>query len=166
LRPFTYSSGTSSEKRFSNKRTVSENIMVTREELKGQWNQVKGRLQEHWGQLTEDDLRQAQGSADQLVGIVQEKTGATRGEIEHFLSDVIGEGHSAAQRVGQAASHYAEEASELARQQYDRAAGATSDFSKQVAHTVRNRPTESLLIAFGLGIATGALFFLGRDRRS
>lgn len=140
--------------------------MVTREELKGQWNQVKGRLQEHWGQLTEDDLRQAEGSADRLVGVVQEKTGATRNEIEQFLSKVLEEGHSAAQRVGQAASHYAEEASEMVRHQYERAAGVTSDFSKQVAHTVRNRPTESLMIAFGLGMAAGALFFLGRSRRS
>jgi uncharacterized protein YjbJ (UPF0337 family) len=140
-------------------------MMVTREELKGQWNQVKGRLQEHWGQLTEDDLRQAQGSADRLIGVVQEKTGATRNEIEQFLSNILAEGQSAAQRVGQAASHYAEDASEIARHQYERAADATSQFSRQVAHTVRNRPTESLLIAFGLGVAAGALFFLGRDRR-
>lgn len=139
--------------------------MVTREELKGQWNQVKGRLQENWGQLTDDDLLKAQGSADRLIGVVQEKTGAARGEIEQFLSEVLEEGQSAAQRVSQAASHYAEEASEIARQQYKRAASATTDFSGQVAHTVRNRPTESLLIAFGLGIAASALFFLGRKRR-
>jgi len=139
--------------------------MVTREELKGQWNQVKGRLQEHWGELTDDDLRRAHGSADELIGVVQQKTGAARSEIEQLLSRAVAEGQSAAQRAREAASQYAEEASEIARQQYDRAAEATSDFSKQVAHTVRNRPTESLLIAFGLGIAAGALFFLGRSRR-
>ena len=139
--------------------------MVTREELKGQWNQVKGRLQEHWGQLTEDDLQRAEGSADQLIGVVQQKTGATRGEVEHFLANVLTEGRSRMDQVTETASQYAEEASVMARQQYERAAEATADFSKQVAHTVRNRPAESLAIAFGLGIAAGAVFFLGRNRR-
>jgi uncharacterized protein YjbJ (UPF0337 family) len=139
--------------------------MVTREELRGHWNQVKGRLQEHWGQLTEDDLRQAHGSTDQLIGVVQEKTGATRREIEQLIANTLYEGQSAAQRVGEAASHYADEASAMAREKYDQAAAATSDFSRQFTHTVRSRPAESLAIAFGLGIAAGALFFLGRNRR-
>jgi len=139
--------------------------MITREELKGQWNQVKGRLQEHWGQLTDDDLLRAEGSTDQLIGIVQEKTGATRNEIEQFLGKAIVESQSAARRVGEAASYYADEASAMAREQYERAAAVTTDLSKQVAHTVRSRPAESLAIAFGLGIAAGALFFLGRNNR-
>lgn len=137
--------------------------MVTREELVGQWNEVKGRLKEHWGQLTDDDLRRAQGSTDQLVGVVQQKTGATRREIESFLSNIVHD-QSTVERVSAAASQYAEEAGQIAKEQYARAAAATSDFSKQVSHTVRNRPTESLAIAFGVGLAAGALFFLGRRR--
>ncbi len=139
--------------------------MLTREEIRGQWNQVKGRLQEHWGQLTDDDLRQAHGSTDQLIGVVQQKTGATRREVEQFLDRVLSDGRSTADRVSEAASQYAQEASEMAREHYARAANATADLSKQVAHTVRNRPTESLAVAFGLGIAAGALFFLGRRNR-
>lgn len=138
--------------------------MVTREELVGQWNEVKGRLQEHWGQLTDDDLRRAQGSTEQLVGVVQQKTGATRREIESFISQVVSDHQSTIDRVSATASQYAEEAGQMAKEQYARAATATADFSKQVAHTVRNRPTESLAIAFGVGLAAGALFFLGRRR--
>jgi uncharacterized protein YjbJ (UPF0337 family) len=138
--------------------------MVTREEIKGQWNQVKGRLQEHWGQLTDDDLRKMEGSTEQLVGVVQQKTGATRREVEEFLTSIIGEGQTAAQRVMEAASEYAEEAGDIVRQQYVRATSVTDQMSKQVARTVRTRPTESLAIAFGLGIAAGALLFFGRKR--
>ena len=36
--------------------------MVKREEIQGRWNEVKGRLKEHWGQLTDDELQQAKGS--------------------------------------------------------------------------------------------------------
>ncbi len=46
------------------------------EQIKGQWNQVTGRLREHWGQLTDNDFQQLRGNADQLVGMVQAKTGA------------------------------------------------------------------------------------------
>ncbi len=141
--------------------------MVTREELKGQWNEVKGRLQEHWGQLTDDDLSRANESADQLVGFVQEKTGATRREIEEVLSNVIGEGHRIGERVSEAAHQYADSAGEYAaeageylKQNYRRAADIGSDYGDKIATAVRNRPAESLAIAFGLGIAAGALFFM------
>lgn len=137
--------------------------MVTKEELKGQWNEVKGRLQEHWGQLTDDDLSRARGSADQLVGVVQQKTGATRREVEEFLSEVIGNGSrigEVAQQYAEVASEYAAEAGEYLKDGYRRAADVSGDYTVKVAHTVRSRPAESLAIAFGLGIAAGAFLFL------
>ncbi|MGB7347215.1 MAG: CsbD family protein [Pirellulaceae bacterium] len=138
--------------------------MITREELRGQWNEVKGRLQEHWGQLTDDDLRRAEGSTDRLVGVVQQKTGATKREVEEFLDQAMASGRSTLQQASESAAQYVDEATELARQQYARAAAATDQMSKQVVHTVRSRPMESLVIAFGVGIAAGALMFLGRRR--
>ncbi len=138
--------------------------MVTREELKAQWSHVKGRLREHWSQLTDDDLQLVEASADQLIGLIQQKTGVARNEVEEFLTDLLSEGQSAAGRVSQAAAEYAQQVSQSAGEQYEGAADAAAEFSQKVAHTVRNRPTESMLIAFGLGIAAGALLFLGRRR--
>ena len=141
--------------------------LVTREELKGQWNQVKGRLQEHWGQLTDDDLSRAEGSADQLVGVVQQKTGATRREVEDFLDSAVREGDrigqqvsDTAQQVADVAGQYAAEAGEYVKDNYRRAADMSGQYADRIAHTVRTRPGESLAIAFGLGIAAGALFFM------
>lgn len=141
--------------------------MVTREELKGQWNQVKGRLQEHWGQLTDDDLSGARGSTDQLVGVVQQKTGATRREIEDFLDNAVQEGNRIGQQVSETAQQYADvanqyaaEASDYVKDNYRRAAEVSGQYADRVAETVRTRPGESLAIAFGLGIAAGALFFM------
>jgi len=34
--------------------------MITREELKGRWNEIRGQIKQKWGQLTDDDLRQAE----------------------------------------------------------------------------------------------------------
>ncbi|KAA1261333.1 hypothetical protein LF1_38800 [Rubripirellula obstinata] len=138
--------------------------MVTREELKGHWNEVTGRLKEHWGQLTDDDLQQAEGSANQLVGVVQQKTGATRREVEQFLTNVLGPDNPWTAQVAEAAQQYADEAKTYLQQNARRVARQTGDYSSKVAETVRTKPNESLAIAFGIGLAAGALFFIGRKR--
>jgi uncharacterized protein YjbJ (UPF0337 family) len=48
--------------------------------LKGQWNQLKGRIREQWGKLTDDDVDQIQGQSEQLVGKLQERYGIARDE--------------------------------------------------------------------------------------
>lgn len=143
--------------------------MPNREQIKGRWNEVKGRLKEHWGQLTDDDLRQAEGNADRLVGVVQQKTGATRSEVEKFIDSLfqgtVGERASeAVQHYSDAAQHLASDASRYAQEQARRFSQQSADYSERVAQTVRTRPVESVAIAFGLGIAAGAFFFLGRKR--
>lgn len=142
--------------------------MTNREQIKGHWSEVKGRLKEHWGQLTEDDLRQAEGSTDQLVGVVQQKTGATKTEVEKFIDSILGSGSvsdQAAETVQQyadAAQAVAADAAQCARENYKRLASQSGDYGHRVSETVRSRPGESLAIAFGLGIAASALFFVGR----
>jgi len=143
--------------------------MANREQIKGQWNEVKGRLKEHWGQLTDDDLRRAEGSTDQLVGVVQQKTGAAKSEVEAFLDSVLNGSFSeqaaeTVQRYADAAQTAAADAAAYARQNYNRLATQSGEYRGKVADTIRARPGESLAIAFGLGIAAGALFFLGRKR--
>lgn len=145
--------------------------MITKEELNGQWNEVKGRLQENWGQLTEDDLSRVKGSTDQLVGVVQQKTGASRREVEEFLTSMFSDSERVKERVAETAqqyadvaSEYAAEASEYLKQNYRQAADLGGAYTDKVANTVRSRPAESLAIAFGLGIAAGAVFFLKRRR--
>ena len=56
--------------------------MIDKLEIKGNWNQIKGKLKEKYGELTDDDLTYSEGKMDQLIGRIQEKTGRTRQEIE------------------------------------------------------------------------------------
>jgi uncharacterized protein YjbJ (UPF0337 family) len=48
---------------------------MNRDTLKGQWTQIKGKVREQWGKLTDDDLDQMQGNAEQLIGKLQERYG-------------------------------------------------------------------------------------------
>ena len=136
--------------------------MLTREELQGKWMEVKGRLQEHWGQLTDEDLQRARGTTEELIGAIQRKTGATRREIEALLTSAIDEGAGISEQFSDAAQYYASQAARSVRDNYSRGAIATEDLTRQISHRVRSRPGEALAIAFGLGIAAGACLFLRR----
>jgi uncharacterized protein YjbJ (UPF0337 family) len=48
--------------------------------VKGNWKQFRGRVQEQWGELTDDDLDRIEGKRDQLAGRLQEKYGITKDE--------------------------------------------------------------------------------------
>jgi len=55
---------------------------VNTDTLKGQWTQIKGRVREQWGKLTDDDLDRVQGQAEQLIGRVQERYGVAKDEAK------------------------------------------------------------------------------------
>ena len=134
--------------------------MVTREELKGQWNDVKGRLMEHWGQLTDDDLRQVEGGTDRLVGAIQQRTGETRKEIERFIERVVDDA-GAMSNLGR---EYAEQAMEAVKDGYHYAGRQTSDLTHRLGRTVSRRPIESILIAAAVGIFAGCAYAATRKR--
>ncbi|WP_115868969.1 CsbD family protein [Marinoscillum furvescens] len=56
--------------------------------IKGNWNQIKGELKERYGELTDDDLKMAEGKADELLGILQEKTGKSKDQLEEELQEI------------------------------------------------------------------------------
>lgn len=134
--------------------------MVTRQELEGKWNEVKGRLQDRWGQLTDDELQRGRGSANELVGVVQAKTGESRREIEEFLDQVIAEGGSTVEALTGAAQEYAHQASEAVHAGYEQMAGSVRSGIEQAEEAVRRRPGESVAVAFGAGIITGVVLGL------
>jgi uncharacterized protein YjbJ (UPF0337 family) len=55
--------------------------------MKGNWNQIKGKVKEQWGKLTDDDLDVIAGRRDQLYGRIQERHGVARDEAEKQVKD-------------------------------------------------------------------------------
>lgn len=53
--------------------------------VKGNWKQLKGKIREQWGKLTDDDLDVIAGKRDQLLGKIQERHGIAREEAEKQL---------------------------------------------------------------------------------
>ena len=55
--------------------------------IKGNWNQLTGEAKAQWGQLTDDDLQEAAGERDKLVGKIQERYGIGKDEAERQVDD-------------------------------------------------------------------------------
>jgi uncharacterized protein YjbJ (UPF0337 family) len=53
--------------------------------LKGQWMQIKGKMRQQWGKLTDDDISQIQGNAEQLIGKLQERYGYSREQAQREI---------------------------------------------------------------------------------
>ena len=51
----------------------------------GRWDQLKGKVKQTWGDVTDDDLDVAEGNYDELIGRIKERTGETREQIEQRL---------------------------------------------------------------------------------
>lgn len=60
---------------------------MTNDKIAGKWKQLKGSAKEKWGELTEDDLDQAEGKRDKLVGRIQERYGIAKEEAEKQYDD-------------------------------------------------------------------------------
>jgi len=57
----------------------------TEDKMKGNWNQLKGKLKQQYGELSDDDLTYAEGKEDEVLGRIQEKTGKSKDEIKSFI---------------------------------------------------------------------------------
>lgn len=60
---------------------------MNRDQLEGKWDQVKGKVREKWGKLTNDDVSRLKGKAEQLSGAIQERYGITQEEAEKQIDD-------------------------------------------------------------------------------
>ncbi len=55
--------------------------------VKGNWNEVKGKLKQEFGELTDNDLTYSEGKEDELIGKLQQKLGKTKDEIKKKIAE-------------------------------------------------------------------------------
>ena len=55
--------------------------MATKLQVKGSWNEVKGKLKQKYGQLTDDDLAFSEGKEEEFLGRLQQKLGKTKEDL-------------------------------------------------------------------------------------
>ncbi len=63
-------------------------MSASEDKLKGNWNIVKGKLKQKYGELTDDDLTYAEGQEDELIGKIQKKTGESKEQVKKFIDSI------------------------------------------------------------------------------
>jgi uncharacterized protein YjbJ (UPF0337 family) len=64
------------------------NIMHNLTELKGNWNETKGKLKQKFAILTDNDLLLTEGKQDELLGRLQIKLGKTKEELSKIITEL------------------------------------------------------------------------------
>jgi len=54
--------------------------------IKGNWNELKGKLKKKYAVLTDNDLMYDEGNEDELLGRLQTKLGKTKDEVRRIIS--------------------------------------------------------------------------------
>jgi len=57
--------------------------------LKGKWKQLRGQIQQKWGDLTNDDLDRIQGAQTEFEGLLQERYGYTKERAKQEVNDFL-----------------------------------------------------------------------------
>ena len=104
--------------------------MANEQTLKGQWKQLKGKVKGRWGFLTDDDLTRAEGNTEELIGIIQSKTGESREKVEHDLEQLSA-------GLGAAVDQFKDKAKEKVSAVKEKASGVAADASERAKDYAR-----------------------------
>ena len=126
--------------------------MVTQDEIIGRWRTISGKVKSRYGDVTDDELTQVEGNLDQLIGLVQRKTGEGRAAVEAFLNDVYNE--TDVDRDGGGFSR-ASAGMENIKDGYENVADHLRAGYKSSSTAIASRPFESTLAALCVGLIAG-----------
>ncbi len=58
------------------------------DKINGNWNVIKGKIKQKYGELTDDDFKQGEGNTDELIGRIQKKTGEAKEKIKEWIDNL------------------------------------------------------------------------------
>jgi len=61
---------------------ASKEDLMNKDVAQGKWREMKGKIKEQWGKLTDDDLDRIEGKGEQLLGLLQQRYGYARDKAE------------------------------------------------------------------------------------
>ena len=124
------------------------------------WDSLKGKILERWNQLSEDELMDVEGHLDQLVSLIEQKTGEARKKIKRVIDELNEEYGGAFDDAKRAARDYAEHTNEAVHEAADRVRERAREGIEHAHETVRRRPAEAVAVAFGTGLLVGLVIGL------
>lgn len=62
---------------------------MDRDIIEGKWTEIKGKLRESYGELTDDELEEARGNREQLEGKLQQRYGQSKDEAREAVDRIL-----------------------------------------------------------------------------
>jgi uncharacterized protein YjbJ (UPF0337 family) len=126
--------------------------------LQGDWNQAKGKLKSKWGRLTDDDLMQAQGHKDRLVGMIQQRYGIGREKAEEQLEEFMSNEDGWLTRAKEGVSDAVDKGKEYVEKGKEYVQNTSiSRMASDLKELIAKHPVHSAVIGIGLGFLIGRM---------
>lgn len=125
--------------------------------LAGHWDQLKAKIKEHWSHITDEDLAKVEGQYEQLVNVIQQKTGVARQQISRVVDELAEVCGITLEQAKEAARDYINQANQAAQQSAGQVQQKAREGYVQGREIVRSRPAESVAVAFGTGLLVGVI---------
>ena len=129
--------------------------------VEGNWKQIKGRVKERWGELTDDDLTAIAGRRDRLEGMIQERYGyakeTARREIEDWYRSLESNLAEEIESLRSGIRSLASTVERIAQEELPHARARATDVIEQAEDAVKRNPLVVVAIALVLGILVGVL---------
>lgn len=120
--------------------------------VEGNWTEMKGRVKEKWGKLTDDDLTQVGGKHDRLVGLLQQKYGMAKDKVEEQLETFFDQSEG-----------WMAEAKDKVNTVYEKGrqyvqSTSPSDMAGDLREVIGRYPVQSVIVGVGIGFLIGQVF--------
>ena len=63
--------------------------MMNEDILKGKWTELKGEIRSKWGNMTDDELDKSNGNVVSIIGLIQQKYGAKKEEVQEQMNGIM-----------------------------------------------------------------------------
>jgi uncharacterized protein YjbJ (UPF0337 family) len=134
--------------------------------VEGDWKRMKGKVQEQWGRLTDDDLTAIGGRRDQLEGKIQERYGYAKDQVRREIDDwyrstalaTNGDADELADQIEAIRTDIQSLTStvgRIANKQLGRAQDTAVEAARNAEDAIRQNPVSAVAIAVGLGFLFG-----------
>lgn len=128
-------------------------------QVEANWKQVKGRVKERWGELTDDDLTAIAGRRDRLEGVIQERYGyakeRARKEVDAWYRSMESDLAEQIESLRSGIQNLASTVERIAEEQFPRARSRATAALSDAEQAVKRNPLVVIAIALGLGLLLG-----------
>jgi uncharacterized protein YjbJ (UPF0337 family) len=129
--------------------------------VEGDWKQMKGKVKERWGKLTDDDLTAISGRRDQLEGKIQERYGYAKSQARREIEDWYRstESHLAdeIETIRTEVQNLTSTVGRIANKQIGRAQVRATEAAHEAEAAITRNPLTAIAIAVTVGFLFGAL---------